>query len=208
MPFTKEQKSEAIAIIKNAIIEKIDKYRLVGDIKPFHERLFSKKRIRETSFFHSCSTTLGVTLFQNIAYLISKGNRKFKNAEKQFKVSGEFSNKAKTLIEDIIYDLGRKKKDTKKRNPDIEKEIKAILKVSRGGKESTQIADLFLTDDKNEEIYIEIKTTKPNKGEVEKAKRTLLKIVALGNKPVKFLLVWRTILMSLKIIHGPFLRII
>jgi len=37
------------------------------------------------------------------------------------------------------------------------------------------------------EIYIEIKTTKPNKGESEKIKRSLLKIVSLRNKPVKVL---------------------
>jgi hypothetical protein len=114
---TQNLKTEIKKIIKDAIIKKLNEYKLIGDIKPFHEKLFSKEKIRETSFFHSCSTTIGVTLFQNIAYLIAKNNKNFKRVEKQFKVEGNFSNRAKSLIEDIIFDLGRKQTDNKKKNP-------------------------------------------------------------------------------------------
>jgi len=185
MVLSNQQKLEIKKIIKDAIIKKLNEYRLIGDIKPFHERLFSKERIRETSFFHSCSTTIGVTLFQNIACLIAKGNQNFKKVEAPRDARGNFSNEAKSIIEDIIFDLGRKLDDPKKRIPNIKKEIQEVLKVpSKSGSISTQRADLFLIDSKNNEIYIEIKTTKPNKGESEKIKRTLLKIVALRNKPV------------------------
>jgi type II restriction enzyme len=187
MVLTKELKTEIKKIIKDAIVKKINEYKLVGDIKPFHEKLFSKEKIREVSFFHSCSTTIGTTLFQNIAYLIAKNNKNFKKVEKQFEVKGNFSNQAKSLIEDIIFDLGRKQDDSKKRMPNIKKEIKEVLSVSGNGEKSSQIADLFLIDLKDNEIYIEIKTIKPNKGESEKIKRTLLKIIALRNKPVKVL---------------------
>jgi type II restriction enzyme len=187
MVLTKELKTEIKKIIKDAIVKKINEYKLVGDIKPFHEKLFSKEKIREASFFHSCSTTIGTTLFQNIAYLIAKNNKNFKKVEKQFEVKGNFSNQAKSLIEDIIFDLGRKQDDSKKRMPNIKKEIKKVLSVSGNGEKSSQIADLFLIDLKDNEIYIEIKTIKPNKGESEKIKRTLLKIIALRNKPVKVL---------------------
>ncbi len=101
-------------LIKQAIEDKISKYSLVGDVKPFHEKLFSKKRIREASFFHSCSTTIGVTLFQNIGYLIAEGNKDFKRVEKQYIVSGNFSEQAQSVIEEIVYDLGRKRGDPKK----------------------------------------------------------------------------------------------
>lgn len=187
MPLSNQQKLEIKKIIKDAIIKKLNEYKLVGDIKPFHEKLFSKERIRETSFFHSCSTTIGVTLFQNIAYLIGKGNKSFKRVEKQFEVKGNFSNQAKSAIEDIIFDLGRKQNDPKKRTPNINEEIKEVLQVSGVGEKSSQIADLFIVDLKNNEIFIEIKTIKPNKGESEKVKRTLLKITALRNKPVNVL---------------------
>lgn len=182
MVLSNQQKIEIKKIIKDAIIKKLSEYKLVGDVKPFHEKLFSKERIRETSFFHSCSTTIGVTLFQNIAYLIAKGNKNFKRVEKQFEVKGDFSNQAKSVIEDIIFDLGRKQNDPKKRIPNIKEEVKKVLQVSGTGEKSSQIADLFIVDSKDNEIYIEIKTTKPNKGESEKIKRTLLKIVALRNK--------------------------
>ena len=182
-----ELKKEIKKIIKNAIVKKLNEYKLIGDIKPFHEKLFSKKKIREASFFHSCSTTIGVTLFQNIAYSIARNSKNFKRVEKQFRVEGNFSNQAKSLIEDIIFDLGRKKDDPQKRTPNIKEEIKEILSISGTGEKSSQVIDLFLINRKNEEIYIEIKTTKPNKGESEKIKRTLLKIVALRNKPVKVL---------------------
>jgi len=184
MVLSNQQKIEIKKIIKDAIIKKLSEYKLVGDVKPFHEKLFSKERIRETSFFHSCSTTIGVTLFQNIAYLIAKGNKNFKRVEKQFVVKGNFSNQAKSVIEDIIFDLGRKQNDPKKRMPNIKEEIKEVLQVSGTGEKSSQIADLFVIDLKDNEIYIEIKTTKPNKGESEKIKRTLLKIVTLRNKTV------------------------
>jgi type II restriction enzyme len=187
MVLTQELKTEIKKIIKNAIIKKINEYKLIGDIKPFHEKLFSKDKIREASFFHSCSTTIGVTLFQNIAYLIAKNNKNFKRVEKEFEVKGNLSDQVKSLIEDIIFDLGRKQDDPKKRVPNIKDEIKEVLSVSGHGNKSSQIADLFLVDLKDNEIYIEIKTTKPNKGESEKIKRTLLKIVALRNKPVKVL---------------------
>lgn len=184
MPLSNQQKLEIKKIIKDAIIKKINEYKLVGDVKPFHEKLFSQKRIRETSFFHSCSTTIGVTLFQNIAYLIAKGNRDFKRVEKQFEVTGNFSNQAKSTIEDIIFDLGRKQNDPDKRTPDIKEEIKQVLAVTHNGQQSSQISDLFIIDSENNEIYIEIKTAKPNKGESEKIKRTLLKIAALKRKLV------------------------
>ncbi len=185
MVLSKQQKEEIKKIIKEAIINKVNTYKIIGDIKPFHERLFSKERIRETSFFHSCSTTIGVTLFQNIAYLIAKNNKEFKIVEKQYVVKGNFSKQAQSLIEDIIFDLGRKQNDIKKRIPDIKKESKDVLKVSsERGNQSSQIADLFLTKQNNEEVYIEIKTIKPNKGEAKEAKRGTLKILALRNKQV------------------------
>jgi type II restriction enzyme len=185
MSLTNQQKEQIKNLIKQAITNKINEYKLVGDIKPFHERLFSKERIRETSFFHSCSTTIGVTLFQNIAFLIAKGNKNFRRAEKQFEVKGRFSNQAKSTIEDIIFDLGRKQDDPQKRTPNIKEEIKEVLKASSGTEaKSNQLADLFLVDLKNNEIFIEIKTIKPNKGEAEKMKRAMLKIIALRNKPV------------------------
>lgn len=187
MSLTEQQKFEIKKIITDAITKKLEEYKLVGDVKPFHERLFSKEIIRKTSFLHSCSTTIGVTLFQNIAYVVAKGNKNFKKVEKQLEVRGNFSSEAKSLIEDIIYDLGRKTKDSNKIKPNIKKEIKQVLKVSGKGQESTQITDLFIVNSKSAEIYIEIKTIKPNKGECEKAKRLLLKIVALVNKPVTVL---------------------
>lgn len=185
MTLTNQQKAQIKSLIKHAIEDKIKEYKLVGDIKPFHERLFSKERIRETSFFHSCSTTIGVTLFQNIAYIIAKDNKSFKEVEKQYLVEGSFSKNAQSIIEEIIFDLGRKQNDSKKRYPDIMKEAKEVLafKLSQGSK-STQIADLFLKKSNNDEIYIEIKTAKPNKGESKEAKRGMLKIIALKNKSV------------------------
>lgn len=185
MPLSNQQKLEIKKIIKGAILQKLNEYKLVGDVKPFHEKLFSKERIRETSFFHSCSTTIGVTLFQNTACLIAKGNKNFKKVEALWDIRGNFSDEAKSTIEDIIFDLGRKKNDPKKRTPNIKKEIEEVLRVaSNSGDISTQRADLFLIDSQDNEIYIEIKTIKPNKGESKEAKRGLLKIIALRNKSV------------------------
>jgi len=188
MSLSNQQKLEIKKIIKDTILKKLNEYKLIGDIKPFHERLFSRERIRETSFFHSCSTTIGVTLFQNIAYLIAKENKNFKRVEKQYLVKGSFSSDASSIIEDIIFDLGRKQNDPKKRVPNIKEEVEEVLKVSGTGEKSSQIADLFIVSSENNENYFEIKSMKPNKGESEKTKRTLLKIASLKNKPIKLFL--------------------
>ena len=100
-------------------------------------------------------------------------------------MEGNFSKSAQSVIEEIIFDLGRKQNDMKKRVPDIKKESKEVLAVSsKQGNKSTQIADLFLKRIDDEEIYIEIKTTKPNKGESKEAKRGMLKIISLRDKHV------------------------
>ncbi|HIK02798.1 TPA: TdeIII family type II restriction endonuclease [archaeon] len=188
MALTNKQKEEIAKIIKDALTTKLKTYELVGDVKPFHERLFSKKRIRETSFFHSCSTTIGVTLFQNIAYLIAKGNKNFKEVKKPYDVEGTFSSNAQSIIENIIFDLGRRQNDPKKRTPNIEDETRAVLKVaSESGNTSAQRADLYLKDKNDQEIYIEIKSVKPNKSESKETKRGMLKIIALKRKKVKVL---------------------
>lgn len=105
--------------------------------------------------------------------------------EKQYVVEGNFSRGARAVIEEIIFDLGRKQNDPEKRSPNIKKEEKEVLLVTaKGGSRSTQIADLYLKSHNDEEIFIEIKTTKPNKGESKEAKRGMLKIIALKNKQV------------------------
>jgi hypothetical protein len=41
MSLSNQQEIEIKKIIKDAIIKKLNKYKLLGDVKPFHEKLFS-----------------------------------------------------------------------------------------------------------------------------------------------------------------------
>jgi len=142
-----------------------------GDIKPFHEALLPHGILLVNEFERSFSTKLGTT-FEECAKLIAQD--RFAQAERGYKLTGKVSLKALRTIESIINDLGSKRMRS---YPEL---IRKVLKSS-GGKsvERTRIADLYLRDKEGNEIFMEIKSPKPNKGQCLEVTDRLLQVHAI-----------------------------
>lgn len=145
-----------------------------GNIKPFHEALLPHGILLINEFERSFSTKLGTT-FEECARLIAKD--RFTHAERGFKLTGKISLKALRTIENIINDLGSKRMRS---YPEL---IKKVLESSDDELvERTRIADIYLHDKEDNEIFMEIKSPKPNKGQCLEVTDRLLQVHAIKNQ--------------------------
>jgi len=147
-----------------------------GDLKPFHESLLPDGLLRITEFERSFSTKLGTT-FEECARLIALDNHK--NAERGKRVTGQISLKAIKRIEEIISEIGNG--GMKSSYPEFAEEI---VKIAGDGEsvERASIADLYIEQKDGTEIFIEIKSPKPNKGQCLEATGRLLQIYGITYK--------------------------
>jgi hypothetical protein len=143
---------------------------------PFHTRLLGKDRMALFSFIQSVNTTLGTSVFEQVAVIIAKPH--FKQAVNQYReFNNTISDNAQRAIQEMIDEL-----KSMSRKPDKPAETASILKASQGGILKTvkrPRIDLFLETHKGIEYYFDLKTAKPNIGEIVAFKRTLLEWVAM-----------------------------
>jgi type II restriction enzyme len=168
MIFSNEQKIETQKVIANCLRSKFQRYKWKDNNMPFHFRLLGKDRMALYSFIQSLLTTFGVSIFEPVAVTIAKN--KFKKAECQYIVGKTIYSECQQCIQNIINDL------TINGNPDKIKEID-LLKNSLTGKlnELKPIkVDLFIENNQGEQFLFDLKTVKPNKGDFQKYKQTLL----------------------------------
>ncbi|MBI2938360.1 MAG: TdeIII family type II restriction endonuclease [Thaumarchaeota archaeon] len=142
-----------------------------GDIKPFHEALLPNGILLINEFERTFSTRLGTT-FEECAKLIAKD--RFAKAERGHRLTGKISLKALRTIEGVVNDLGSKRMIP---YPEM---IQRVLEVSDGKTvERTRIADVYLCDKDGNEIFIEVKSPKPNKGQCLEVTDRMLQIHAI-----------------------------
>ena len=176
MALLTEQRVKIKTHVINKVREKLSKYNPETNKMPFHYRLLGKNRVATFSFVHSINTTLGASIFEQVAAIIvephaQKTIAQYKNFE------GFISSKTVLLIDDIIRDLRSAEK-----RPDKCKETQAILEtVSQGnkGKKLKKRVDLFVKMKDGIEYYFEIKTAKPNIQAFTSIKRQMLDWVAM-----------------------------
>ena len=168
---TKENIKERL---KDALREKFKKYKPEADYKPFHTRLLGKDRMALFSFIHSLNTNFGTTIFEPVAEMLAQSQ--FDEVQKQKKLGNQISKNAQNEIQNIMDSLL-----TGNKNPNKKEELKQVLKHIKSGEitqtKATQV-DLFLRKDHNV-YFIDLKSPKPNMGEVKGFKRTLLTWVAI-----------------------------
>jgi len=165
-------------IIKDILIEsirrKFQKYKPETEYMPFHYRLLGKDRMALYSFIQSLNTTFGISIYEPVAICLAKG--KFKKAVSQAKPYNFISEEAHKEIQTIIDGL-----TTANRTPNKEAEIEEIRLVCGQGKldkvKLTNI-DIWLESDDGKLFLIDMKTVKPNIGDFQKYKRTLLEWTA------------------------------
>ena len=141
-----------------------------GDLKPFHESLLPDGLLRIAEFERSFSTGLGKT-FEECARLIALDHHK--DAKREFRVEGKISAQAIGRIEEIASDVGSG--GMKSGYLDY---VQEIVDIAGKGKsvERSHRADLYIEKADGTELYFEIKSPKPNKGQCEEIANRLLQI--------------------------------
>jgi len=144
-----------------------------GKIKPFHEALLPHELLRITAFERSLSSRLGVT-FEECARFI--GRESYERAERGYKVEGQVSAEAIRTIERIVNAISSG--ELRPNYPDLVEEV-VQASLSNDWRRRKRIADLYLLDSEGNELFFEIKTPQPNKGQCIEAADRLLQIHAI-----------------------------
>lgn len=144
-----------------------------GDIKPFHQALLPEGILRITEFERSFSTKLGTT-FEECARLVANG--RFGSVKRGHVITGKISLAAIREIENIVNKIGTY--GLQESYPNI---VNRIVLASLSGKmlERSKIADIYLLDKNGTEMFFEMKSPKPNKGQCLEAIDRLLQIHAI-----------------------------
>lgn len=161
--------------IKECIRAKFQSYKKPEtDNMPFHYRLLGKDRMALYSFIQSLNTTFGVSIYEPVAIALARG--RFKVAKNQVKPADEISTQAHQRIQTIIDRLGIGDEDSNK--PIETQEIREVCRTGTLDKVNLTQVDIWLENYEGELFLIDLKTVKPNKGDFEKFKRTLLEWTA------------------------------
>ncbi len=153
---------------------------------PFHEaflKAFALKledKVPDLPFFislsswlHGLNTTLGQSFFENVAHILSDGEKR--DFSKDNGNLADITNAQKKAISDIVTDL-----KNGNLSPNLARENAILQSAAREGQlvEANKFtADVFIEDD-NEIVAIELKTVKPNAGEMRGEKQKILEAKA------------------------------
>ena len=178
MSLNEKQKEEIRKLLRKKLDDKLKKYERESSSMPFLVKIMQEpSQVAAYSFIHSISTTLGQSIYEEMAKIVASSN--FDSVKTGYDVNGTLSDDASLLISQIMNEY-----KNKTRKADKLAEVNEIVALqSSGGQKLTVRADLFLKKGDNE-YYIEIKTAKPNIDVFNKSKEKLLKWVAIRKKPV------------------------
>ncbi len=175
MTFTRNQAVEVGSLLTRKIRKKLAEYNPETNNMPFHTRLLGKDRMALFSFVQSINTTLGTSVFEEVAVILARPH--FKSAEAQYKkLNAKVSTAAQTEVQAIIDEL-----TTSAAKPDKCAEIERVRTVATAGtirKVKQPRVDVFLVAKNGVEYYFDLKTAKPNMDEFKAHKRKLLEWAA------------------------------
>ncbi|MDI6693705.1 MAG: TdeIII family type II restriction endonuclease [Anaerolineales bacterium] len=176
MGLSNHQRDQIANLLVGQIKRKLSAYSPESNNMPFHIRLLGQDRMALFSFIQSINTTLGTSVFEQVAVIIAAPH--FKRAIHQYKeFNNTISENAQTAIQRIVDDLR-----AARAKPDKSAEIAEILQVAQIGaikKVKRPRIDLFLESRDGIEYYFDLKTAKPNVDEIVGFKRKLLEWVAI-----------------------------
>jgi len=152
-------------------------------LKAFTHKLDSKVSnlaffISLSSWLHGLNTTLGQSFFEHVAHIISGGEKREYTSKKLGNLQIKITQKEK--INQIVTDLSNNIK-----TPNVKEENDSLFFNNEQDESVNAIdfsADVFFEDDKRI-VAIELKTVKPNSGEMRGEKHKILeRKTALSNK--------------------------
>jgi len=176
MPLSNRQKTEVAELLKQKIRHKLQSYSPETNNMPFHTRLLGRDRMALFSFIHSINTTLGTSVFEQVARIIADPN--FRQAIHQYRdFNNTISRSAQRVIQEIMDELV-----AARTTPNKAQETERILRVSQTNDLVTirrPRIDLFVESSDGTEYYFDLKTAKPNISDFRGYKRQLLEWVAI-----------------------------
>ncbi len=175
MSLTTNQAAQVATLLARKIRKKLAEYNPETNNMPFHTRLLGKDRMALFSFVQSINTTLGTSVFEEVAVILARPH--FKHAEAQYKkLNAKVSTSAQTEVQAIIDEL-----TTSAAKPDKQAEIERVRKVANTGtikRVKQPRVDVFLIAKNDVEYYFDLKTAKPNMDEFKAHKRKMLEWAA------------------------------
>jgi type II restriction enzyme len=161
--------------ITHCLRNKLANYTPESKEMPFHYRLIGKDRMALFSFIHSLNTSFGTSIFEPVAQALA--SERFAKASTQHIIGNAIYDNSQRAISEILDSLRAGNSD-----PNKLAEIEAIRKSLSGTTHSVKPTkvDLYLEDNNGAKWLFDIKSPKPNKGEFQGFKRTLLEWVAIA----------------------------
>ncbi len=163
------------AILEKCVRGALTRTKLNKTFRPFHEALLTKEMVNASSFERSFSTSFGQGPIEEISRIVAIDAGFAVTRQKQTLV-----NVFKGAIDEIErISSGLRSGELK---PNWEREIKNILAFQKGDTVVRRVlSDLHLEKD-GKEVFISIKTVKPNLDQTEKAKKDLMLLKAHNPK--------------------------
>ena len=125
MSLSHKQKTEIDNLLSSKIEGKLKSYGRETASMPFLSRIIQdSEKIAAYSFIHSISTSLGMSIYEDVSVIIASPH--CDECFREYGVGGVISEEQKKVIGAIIRELRNKK-----RVPNIQKEIQAVLKAER-----------------------------------------------------------------------------
>lgn len=179
-----------IVLIDNLLSDKIErKLRSYGretTSMPFLARLIQdSEKIAAYSFMHSISTSLGMSIYEEVSVIIASENSN--ECFRKYGLGGVISPSQSSIIKDIVTEL---RNGTRKADINAEKQLVLKASTSSGSfQKSGNVADFYMKRNSHE-FFFEIKTVKPNIDVFEKSKTKLLEWVARRRSNINVFLVF------------------
>lgn len=150
-----------------------------GRLKPFHVAIMPNELMRITAFERSFSTNLGTT-FEECARLIALEHHA--DAKRGYEVKGYASSTAVSEIERQVAIYERSATNGTVR-PSFEEMVTHVLNAQTQDErlERTARADLYILSHEGHELFFEIKSPVPNKGQCLEVTQRLLRFHLLRN---------------------------
>lgn len=161
-------KEKIYDLLVKMVREKQENYSRETFSAPFHERLFGKEIYERFSFIQSLNTSLGISVWEQIAVIIVKNHGGY--AERQYRLKGSINENVNMFIRNYLNHLYESQS-----RPNKYQEILKIRQLAGPGniKYQNNVVDLYVKLGNREE-YIDITSVKPNKKEFQTMKEKLL----------------------------------
>ncbi len=140
-----------------------------GELKPFHDAVAGSILSRVSGLERSLSTTLGST-FEQCALLIAKGEHK--EAVRQHSLSGDVNEQSLARCEEIV----RRVREHGVSESLAQMAMTALSSVSADAprRHVAVVSDIYIVTNARHEVFVEMKSPKPNKGQCVEAVQRML----------------------------------